>query len=64
MPNKFSPQGHYDFKIVDENDAVVGHIRLKPNGIHWAPKGAHNWYGVSIEEFGKWMEENGKKKRK
>lgn len=62
--NRFNPEKYHDFTIVDGNDKVVGHLRVKPSGIHWAPKNAKLWYGVSIEKFGKLMEEYGTRKAK
>lgn len=63
--NKFSPEKYYDFKILSEKDAsVVGKIRVKPSGIHWAPKGARKWHGVSLAEFAEWIEKAGKRKSK
>jgi hypothetical protein len=62
--NRFSPEKFYDFCIVNPKGRVVGHIRVKPSGIHWAPKDAKRWYGISIRTFGKWMEVNGTRKSK
>lgn len=62
--NRFHPEKFHDFRIVDETSKVVGHIRVKPSGIHWAPKDAKLWYGVSIKAFGDWMEKAGKRKSK
>ncbi len=62
--NRFSPEKFHDFRIVDEDSQVVGHIRVKPSGIHWAPKDAKLWYGVSIKKFGQWIEKNGQRKSK
>jgi hypothetical protein len=62
--NRFSPEKFHDFRIVDGNGAVVGHIRIKPSGVHWAPKDAKLWYGVTIEKFGEFMKENGTRKSK
>ncbi len=62
--NRFSPEKFYDFKIVDENSLVVGHIRIKPSGIHWSPSKAKKWYGVSLKKFADFMENNGRRKTK
>lgn len=62
--NKFSPEKFYDYKIVDDKNLVVGHIRIKPSGVHWAPKNSRKWYGVSLEQFADWMEKNGTRKIK
>jgi hypothetical protein len=62
--NRFGPEKFHDFRIVDNDNRVVGYVRVKPSGIHWAPKDAKKWYGVSIDEFGAWMETNGERKSK
>jgi hypothetical protein len=62
--NRFSPEKFHDFTIVDEDSKVVGNLRVKPSGILWAPKNAKVWYGVSIDRFGEWMEQNGKQQTK
>lgn len=62
--NKFSPEKFYDYKIVDDKNLTVGHIRIKPSGIHWAPKNSKKWYGVPLEQFATWMEKNGDRKVK
>ncbi len=60
----FSPKKFEDFEIVDEQEKVVGHIRIKPSGVLWAPKDAKVWYGISLEEFAAHLEKNGKKQKK
>mgnify|MGYP001430232904 CR=1 FL=1 len=50
--NEFRPRKYEDFEIVDENGVVVGHVRVKPSGVLWAPKGAHVWHGLTIKKFG------------
>lgn len=62
--NKFSPEKYYDFKIVNESNLVVGHIRLKPSGILWAPSNSKKWYGISIDKFSEYMVEHGKRQVK
>jgi len=49
---------------VDEASKVVGHIRVKPSGVLWAPSNAKVWYGVSLKEFAAFLETNGKKQDK
>jgi hypothetical protein len=61
--NRFSPEKFYDFTIVDENNFTVGHIRIKPSGIHWAPPNAKKWYGVPLT-FAAFMEKSGTRKVK
>jgi hypothetical protein len=52
-----------DFEI-QEDAKAVGTIRIKPSGILWSPKGKHDWYGVSVEQFAEFAEANGKKQKK
>jgi len=62
--NRFTPDKYYDFCIVDDLGLVVGHVRIKPSGIHWAPKNSKKWYGVSLEKFAEWIELEGKRMTK
>jgi hypothetical protein len=61
MNNSFAPQKFQDFKIVAGRRTLrtVGHIRVKPSGVLWAPKDAKVWYGVSLAKFAAWIEQNG-----
>lgn len=45
--NRFSPETFHDFTIVDQNNLVVVHVRIKPSGIHWSHSNAKKWYGVA-----------------
>ena len=62
--NTFAPRNFDDFTIVNENQKVVGHIRIKPSGVLWARSKAKGWYGISLEDFASYMEKNGKKQQK
>jgi len=62
--NSFRPKKFEDFEIVDGNEKVVGHIRVKPSGVLWAPSNAKVWYGISLKNFSEYMEANGKKQDK
>lgn len=62
--NSFRPKKFEDFEIVDEDSKVVGHIRVKPSGVLWAPANAKVWYGVLLKDFAAFMEEHGKKQVK
>jgi hypothetical protein len=60
MPvNSFRPKKFEDFEIVDVDSKVVGHIRVKPSGVLWAPSNAKVWYGVRLAQFAAFMEESG-----
>jgi len=62
--NNFRPRKFEDFEIVDDDNKVVGHIRVKPSGVLWAQSNAKVWYGVSLKDFADYMEQNGKKQDK
>lgn len=57
--NSFRPRKFEDHEIVNGDNRVVGHIRVKPSGVLWAPANSKVWYGVSLSEFAKFMEEWG-----
>ncbi len=59
--NSFRPSKFVDHEIVDNQNKVVGHIRVKPSGILWSPKNGKDWYGVSLANFAEYLEKNGKK---
>jgi hypothetical protein len=62
--NVFRPRKFEDFEIVNDSHHVVGHIRVKPSGVLWAPANSKIWYGVSLSKFSEYMEANGKKQKK
>jgi hypothetical protein len=62
--NSFAHRDFEDFKIVDEDEKVVGHIRVKPSGILWARSKAKGWYGISLDDFATYMKKKGKKQQK
>ena len=62
--NSFRPRKFEDFQIVDANMNVVGHNRIKPSGILWAPKHSKVWYGISQKKFAELLEEHGRKQKK
>lgn len=64
MNNRFQPEKFQDHKIVTESGEVVGHVRVKPSSILWAPKAAKVWYGLSLAKFGQLMVEQGRVLRK
>jgi len=49
-----------DFQIMDEEDKVVCHLRVKPNSIAVKGKKEKKWYRVQMEDFTTWVRENGK----
>jgi hypothetical protein len=62
--NSFRTKKFEDFEILDSNSNTVGHVRVKPSGVLWSPKGARFWYGISINQFDALVQEHGKKQRK
>lgn len=62
--NSFAPKKHEDFEIRDGDNKVVGHIRVKTNGVLWSSKGEHYWYGLTLEQLDAFAKENGKKQKK
>lgn len=49
--NTFRSKTFEDFTVLDENDNVVGHIRVKPNGIAWCSAGKHKWRQITLAQF-------------
>ncbi len=62
--NSFSPGKFQDHTIVDAAGKVVGHVRVKPSGVLWAPTNSKVWYGLGLEDFAAHMEASGKKQKK
>ena len=62
--NSFKLKQFMDHEIVDEEGKVVGHIRVKPSSILWSPGKGKDWYGISLAQFAKHVQENGKKQKK
>jgi hypothetical protein len=62
--NSFRPRKFEDHEIVDTEQRVVGHIRVKPSSVLWSPKNGKDWYGISLDAFADFLEKNGKKQRK
>lgn len=62
--NSFRPKKFEDHEIVDGGGLVVGHIRVKPSNVLWAPSNSKLWYGVSLKRFAEFMKENGKRQEK
>lgn len=50
---------------IHSNGAVYGHIRIKPSGVAWKPKGAHSkWHMLSIDQFADLAMKQGKQQKK
>lgn len=59
-----STQKSVSLTIVEGEKTIIGHIRIKPNNVLWCPAGGHNWYGVTLGEFSKYVETHGNKQKK
>ncbi len=55
MKNSFESQKLVDERILDENEKVIGVIRIKPSGVSWKPKGLGKFYTVSLATFTDWI---------
>ena len=64
MKNRFHPEKYHDHTIVDDDQNVVGHIRVKPSSVLWAPKNAKVWYGLPLKEFATYIEAHGNQQLK
>jgi hypothetical protein len=62
--NSFSPSKVQDTTIVDSEGKTVGHIRVKPSGVLWAPSNSKVWYGLSLDQLATVAMEQGKKQKK
>ncbi|MFZ3244455.1 MAG: hypothetical protein WBE47_02170 [Candidatus Acidiferrales bacterium] len=58
---RFSEQNACDHKIVHATDShAIGELRVKPSSLLWKPKGQHQYYSATLDEFTDWIMENGK----
>jgi hypothetical protein len=62
--NSFAQPKLQDHTILDADGKVVGHVRVKPSGVLWAPRDSKVWYGLSLEQFASHAVSAGKKKKK
>lgn len=62
--NSFAPKKYEEHTLVDADNKVVGHIRVKPSGILWSPKNGKAWYGLGLDDFAAILEREGKKQSK
>ena len=64
MKNRFYPRKYFDHRIVGDDGITIGHVRVKPSGILWAPKDAKVWHRISLEKFARFCERYGRKQQK
>jgi hypothetical protein len=62
--NNFRPRKFEDFEIVNEDELVVGHVRVKPNKLLWSPPDSKVWYGVPLNEFARYAKRKGQPQKK
>lgn len=53
--NRFKDRMFTEETIVDEEGEVVGHLRIKPSGILWKPKGSQKYFSVPLKRFAEWI---------
>jgi hypothetical protein len=59
MPNTFRWPNHEDFTILDANNQVIGHVRVKPTSISYKPSGRGKWRQIKLDRFAELAEEHG-----
>ena len=62
--NRFQSPSYIEETILDENDDVIGTVRLKPSTILWKPKNARKFHSVKLEKFIEWIVDKETKARK
>lgn len=62
--NRFKTPVFREETILDIDGKVVGTIRIKPSSVLWKPKGAHQFFSVSLEDFAEWVTAESTKARK
>ena len=67
MKNSFRAGQFTEKIIIDEEQKVVGTVRIKPNAILWKPKGASGaepFYAVPLLKFADWITDPNTKARR
>ena len=59
MPNSFRGSKSQDFTIIDSDDLIVGHIRVKPSSVLWRGRNKHRWHRLLFNDFAAYAENNG-----
>ena len=62
--NSFRTPAFHEETIVNEDNAVVGTLRIKPSSILWKPKGAQKFLSVPLDKFAEWIADPATKARK
>ena len=62
--NSFRAPAYYEEVIIDEDNSVVGTIRIKPSSVLWKPKNAQKYFSVNLEKFIDWITDPDTRARK
>ncbi len=62
--NSFRAPAYFEETIIDEEDIVVGTIRVKPSSILWKPKNAQKYYSIKLQKFTEWITDSDTKAKK
>ena len=62
--NSFRAPAYFEETIIDEEDTVIGTIRVKPSSILWKPKNAQKYYSINLQKFAEWITDSDTKARK
>ena len=62
--NSFRSPAFHEETIVDENNTIIGTLRIKPSSILWKAKGAQKFLSVPLEKFTEWISDPDTKARK
>ena len=52
---KFQENKYTEEVILDNNNKVIGTIRIKPVGILWKPKNKGKFFSMRLDDFTKWI---------
>ncbi len=53
--NRFKSAVFHEETIVDDDDKLIGRIRIKPSGVSWKPAHADQFYSVPLDKFVAWI---------
>ena len=62
--NSFRAPAYYEEVIINEENSVVGTIRIKPSSVLWKPKNAQKYFSVKLEKLTEWITDPDTKARK
>ena len=53
--NSFRAPAYYEEVIINEENSVVGTIRIKPSSVLWKPRNAQKYFSVKLDKFTDWI---------